>query len=271
MHRSNLPVSLVDLGRTTLKVRKVDFSPDEFIAGVVGMTPAEIGVYWLVCSLIYSTGAAIPQDDERLRALRCDPRTTRAVIASLVAKGKIEIGLTDEMMVRRCHKEIESARRRIQLSAEAGSRGGRPAVRMQENQPLNHGDLSSPEKASPSPLPPPSPIIPLNPPKGPTYSEDFLAFWQVYPHKVGKDAAWRAWQKRKDRPEFEDIRTAVQKYIAAKPVDREFCNPATWLNQGRWNDAPVATIAGHDRAIIPPCPTGEDKVAWYLKHAGESP
>jgi hypothetical protein len=39
-----------------MKIRRVFFSADEFLAGIVGMTPAEVGIYWTICSLIYSTG-----------------------------------------------------------------------------------------------------------------------------------------------------------------------------------------------------------------------
>lgn len=74
--------------------------------------------------------------------------------------------------------------------------------------------------------------------------ERFDAFWEAYPRKVGKDAAWRSWQKR--RPD-EGLATAM---LAALEWQRESENwrkeqgqfiphPATWLNQGRWQDEPA--------------------------------
>jgi hypothetical protein len=80
----------------------------------------------------------------------------------------------------------------------------------------------------------PTPIAP----KGAAYTDEFLKFWEAYPNKVGKDAAWRAWKKRADRPPIENILAAVDTYVRTKPSDREWCNPATWINQGRWADAP---------------------------------
>jgi hypothetical protein len=33
----------------------------------------------------------------------------------------------------------------------------------------------------------------------------------------------------------------VRRYIATKPEDHPWCNPATWLNQGRWEDEPAGS------------------------------
>lgn len=88
----------------------------------------------------------------------------------------------------------------------------------------------------------PTPIVP----KGTVYPKAFEAFWILYPAKIGKDAALRAWKKREkagDLPSIEEIAEAIGRYIHAKPIDREWCNPATWLNQGRWLDAPASAAA----------------------------
>lgn len=85
-------------------------------------------------------------------------------------------------------------------------------------------------------------------PKGASYPYDFESFWTLYPNKVGKDAAFNAWKKRKksgDLPSQEVLVEAIGQYINAKPADRAYCNPSTWLNQGRWQDAlsPTASPA----------------------------
>jgi hypothetical protein len=88
----------------------------------------------------------------------------------------------------------------------------------------------------------PTPIVP----KGTSYPHDFESFWTLYPNKVGKDAAFSAWKKRKksgDLPSQEVLVEAIGQYINAKPADRAYCNPSTWLNQGRWLDALSPTAA----------------------------
>lgn len=69
----------------------------------------------------------------------------------------------------------------------------------------------------------------------------FEAFWKAYPSKVGKDAARKAFDKRKaDDPLLALMLAAID---AQKTTDKwrkdggqYIPNPATWLNQGRWMD-----------------------------------
>lgn len=71
----------------------------------------------------------------------------------------------------------------------------------------------------------------------------FDQFYRKFPHKVGKQAALKAFAKAKrsaKAPPFSKIITALDQYIASKPPDRSWCNPATWLNEGRWDDEPAA-------------------------------
>lgn len=69
------------------------------------------------------------------------------------------------------------------------------------------------------------------------YSPDFERFWEAYPNKVGKKAAWRAWQKANDRPPIEEILQAVSRAQRSVQWQRGYIpNPATWINQGRWLD-----------------------------------
>lgn len=69
------------------------------------------------------------------------------------------------------------------------------------------------------------------------YSPDFERFWEAYPNKVGKKAAWRAWEKAKDRPPIEALRSAIARAKQSRQWQQGYIpNPATWLNQGRWLD-----------------------------------
>lgn len=64
----------------------------------------------------------------------------------------------------------------------------------------------------------------------------FAEWWAGYPHKVGKGAAEKAWPKALALARGADLAAAVRRYIDGKPADRPWCNPATWLNQRRWED-----------------------------------
>lgn len=78
---------------------------------------------------------------------------------------------------------------------------------------------------------------------------DFDAFWSIYPNKVGKRDAEKSFLKALRRADLETIIAGLRRY-AAKTDDRPWCNPSTWLNQDRWEDAPADAPQG--RAPGPP-------------------
>jgi len=75
------------------------------------------------------------------------------------------------------------------------------------------------------------------------YSLPFTAFWALYPKKVGKDAAWRAWQKLKlTQEDCTVIAAALGWQKKSEQWTRDggqfIPHPSTYLNQGRWKDDP---------------------------------
>lgn len=68
-------------------------------------------------------------------------------------------------------------------------------------------------------------------------------FWYDYPHKIGKaDAIAKLERVRKRGVSWVTLMDGLRRYVANKPVDRPWCNPATWLNQARWEDQPAASV-----------------------------
>lgn len=68
---------------------------------------------------------------------------------------------------------------------------------------------------------------------------DFDEFWQRYPRRVGKDAARRSFAKARDRATQAEILSAIDRQ-RWNPDPAFVPHPATWLNQGRWQDDPDA-------------------------------
>lgn len=69
----------------------------------------------------------------------------------------------------------------------------------------------------------------------------FTRFWQAYPNKKGKEAAWRSWLKLKPDEAFtERIISKVEDYTTTLQWNRErgkfIPYPATFLNHGRYDD-----------------------------------
>lgn len=71
--------------------------------------------------------------------------------------------------------------------------------------------------------------------------ERFDEFWSLYPRKVGKQAALKAW--RKIRPDA-DLHAKIVAAVNSQKTTEQWTiengrfvpNPTTWLNQGRWDD-----------------------------------
>jgi uncharacterized protein YdaU (DUF1376 family) len=108
----------------TSKVRRVDLSPSEYVAGVTGLlTVPEYAVYSLICMMIYERQRPILDDHKWLSQIFAhgtDPRTIRAAIEGLVRKEKVQRSGGD-LMVNRCLSEIERASKRIKDATEAAN------------------------------------------------------------------------------------------------------------------------------------------------------
>mgnify|MGYP003441332381 FL=1 len=79
----------------------------------------------------------------------------------------------------------------------------------------------------------------------PVGAELFDEFWAEYPRKVGKDAARKAFDKRKPSRELlgrmlASIRAQVQTVDWQKDGGQFIPHPTTWLNEGRWQDEETA-------------------------------
>lgn len=67
----------------------------------------------------------------------------------------------------------------------------------------------------------------------------FAAFWQLYPRKVAKKAAEKAWAKlAPDAALVEQIMAGLRAQLSQmRARDKQFIpHPATWLRGERWND-----------------------------------
>jgi hypothetical protein len=66
-------------------------------------------------------------------------------------------------------------------------------------------------------------------------------FWPAFPNKTGKPKALSAFLAARRKAELTAIMAGLRRYVASKPPDRPWLNPATFLNQERWMDEPAFT------------------------------
>ena len=83
-----------------------------------------------------------------------------------------------------------------------------------------------------------SPLSPLKKENIKRKKDDFVHFWNAYPRKVGKGAAFKAWERAVDKIDPETIIAKIQQWKASVdfPDPDYIPHASTWLNQERWHD-----------------------------------
>ena len=192
-------------------------------------------------------------DDALARILNLDNQEVKQILSTLLTYGVASEREDDSAIYSRRMVRDEKL---IQTRREAGKKGGNPLLLNQkDNQnpttrvkqiPTPSSSSSSSSSISPSTTVkeniPPNPQGGIN---GKSRSE-LKATLQImaegiyghYPKKVGKDAAVRSIIKALKYETRGSLTEAVQAYAkAVVNSDRQFIpNPATWFNQGRYND-----------------------------------
>src|SRR5215475_3541692 len=107
------------------KIRRIDFSPGEYLQGVSGLTFEQQGVYWAVCSSIYDLGEPIKNDAQWIarRAAGCSARRVRARIDDLLAMGKLRLTTEGRLTNGRTEVELSRAVQRIFEARKASELG----------------------------------------------------------------------------------------------------------------------------------------------------
>lgn len=90
----------------------------------------------------------------------------------------------------------------------------------------------------------------------------FEEFWKIYPRRVGKLAARRAWDKARPTPElFERIKHTLSWQVPLWTDPQFVPHPSTWLNAGRWDDEAPARAE--------PSVNGSRSARWICEHLEE--
>lgn len=228
------------------KVRRIDLSFDEFIAGTIALSDVEMGIFWRACLLIYSAGGRVHKDVLR-RCCTSDPRVYKRVIAGLLQSGK----LTEDgayFVNSRCVVELEFAKRRSAVGAENVSKRW---SKYRKNNERSDTTVILGGKANHQP----STINHQRKEKKDSCSSavadgDFEAWWKEVPRKVGKGQARKAHKLALKKAAPEVLLAGIKAYAATRSSEDEryTAHPATWLAGERWLDEDVtAPRAGDTR------------------------
>lgn len=107
-----------------------------------------------------------------------------------------------------------------------------------------------------------------------TQDEQFEAFWKLYPRRVGKLDARKAWNRLKvTAATFAQMTEALGWQTNSRDWTRDGGQfvpyPATWLRQGRWMDeAPTPPSPRSDWCQhVPRCAHSQEHTRRYLEEA----
>ena len=243
--------------------------------GTEGLSDGAYRLYHVICQLIYLHGGPITYNPRGLAA-RCNQRhelVTRYYAPELLKAGKITIENGKVGNVR-CQSELariddrRTARRSPSAPPPLGARSpsaiGPPSVRPPSaTSPRPNKSLKNGEKILHNRLD----LIDSRDSREETRARrawPFDEFWKVFPNKVGKQAAEKSFAKveRSGTVSFDDLIAALRRY-AGKTDDRPWCNPTTWLNQGRWTDQPANGPQAPPPPAAPVDPVKEAERAAY--------
>jgi hypothetical protein len=194
--------------------------------GMVG-----VGIYWCIVEMLYEEGGYLPLEYDRITfELRTDIDVVKKVVNDfelfIVAGDSFYSQSVLDRLQERCDKSEKA-------KANINKRWNKLGKHTNVIRPVSDRNTIKDSKVKEKKI----------------YSTEFESFWNTYPKKIGKDAAWKAWVKRNGSlPEINIILTALeaQKKADAWTKDKgQFIpNPATWINQGRWMDEIKVEKAG---------------------------
>jgi Ni/Co efflux regulator RcnB len=138
-------------------------------------------------------------------------------------------------------------------------------------EPVENAEKVFPDKGPPDPLKLTLSKDPPSPPKGGSSPTQFATFWLAYPAKTGKRAAETAFDRAFRRIVEPDplgvMLAALERAKTSRKWNDGFIpNPATWLNQDRWNDEEPEQINGRTPQINGKPADREDRIRRM--HAG---
>lgn len=213
----------------------------DYLGDTQHLTTEQHGAYLLLLMAMWRAGGRLPNNPRALtRITGVHPPHWKRVAVDVMPFFSVD---EDGFLVqKRLVKELQKASQKSQSRATSGSAGGRAKALKNNDVPVAIAtDLPVDTRAG---LPEPEPEIEKKKERNARERASFdESFWPNYPHKVGKPAALKAWPRALEQAgSVEAILAGIRAYITAKPPDRLWLNPATFLNQQRWADIPAGAV-----------------------------
>jgi len=195
----------------------------DYLADTAHLTAQQHGAYMLLLMNYWQRGKALDNHNDRLaHVARLSPEQwadDKEILAEF-----FDVDENGIWWHSRIENDLEKVREKSVKASTAGKRSFSVRSTGVEHS-LNHKDKDKEEDKDKEQKP---------------SSNEFDEFWLVYPRKVGKQEAEKAFAKAIKVAPASEIISGAQKY--AKDPNRVptfTAHPSTWLNQGRWSDDPL--------------------------------
>lgn len=242
--------------------------PDKFVRGVRGMRAAVIGAYAVILDLIYADEDSCPNDPHWIGGILGESkRQTRVLINKLISLGKLTE--KDGRLYNERASEILEARLELSKNRrEAGANGGR-SLKAQKAASSKINDLSKADKSrvekNRTQTESSEVVLPgleLHQQLVTGVTEEFDEFYKLYPRKVAKQAALKAYKTARKKHSAAVILEGLQRYLVeVSDKDKQFiAHPATWLNGGRWGDELAASAPSDTKTMA-------ERASWLTEYA----
>lgn len=229
---------------------------DALIGDTTDLSMEEFGAYLMILFVTWrNNGKPLPDDDMRMaRICRMSESEWSAIKPTISRYFDITEGFWRQ---KRLEKEWDFVQKRIEVKKANGKKGGRPKslkdnetdkpvgfVEDNLNHKLNestHTHTHTQQKSSDANASQTREGRDAKEEALRGLNEDFAAWWKLYPNKVGRPVAMKAFAKARKAADQSTLLNATERYVErlARPNAPNPCNPATWLNQERWNDQPM--------------------------------
>jgi uncharacterized protein YdaU (DUF1376 family) len=195
--------------------------------------------------MMYERGEAIQRDDKRLsRLCGCTKSSFTKALDALIAERKIthvDGALSQERVEKERKKRQEKSQKASLSAQERWKAHGEKNKQKQQADDANALQTSCETDAIPD-------TRSQKPESKKEIKIDFGIFWRLWPNKVSKPAAKKAWDKlpKEDQEIIVSLRDAGFANWRESAPDANPIHATTFLNQRRWEDVPFLNGGQHN-------------------------
>lgn len=208
----------------------------DYQGGTTALDCEQHGAYLLLLGKMWQAGGTLPADDVILARLVGLTKARWLKIAPPVMAlfTSVEGGITQKRLA----AELKILEEKYESRARAGSLGGR--AKSLKDKKATVSNASGNATVLPCQLELEPELEERDKESLSERGKDFEAFWAAYPNKVGKAAALKSYKTAARKTDLATMLAAIEAQRRGEKWTRDggrfIPNPATWLNQERWED-----------------------------------